>query len=98
MQLIVDLILCTLVSVTRIVLHGYRIFREIIRGLYVVFSYFHADAAYSMMRFFFCSGESSQLTSLSIYKASLSLYKASLSIEMKLKHYYAAYTPVRVIC
>ena len=48
--------------------------------------------------FFFCSGESSQLTSLSIYKAPLSLYKASLSIEMKLKHYYAAYTPVRVIC
>ena len=41
--------------------------------------------------FFFCSGESSQLTSLSIYKA-------SLSIEMKLKHYYAPYTPVRVIC
>ena len=25
------------------------------------------------------------------------IYKASLSIEMKLKHYYAAYTPVRVI-
>ena len=37
-----------------LMLNRYRIFREISRGLYVVFSYFHADVAYSMMRFIRC--------------------------------------------